>query len=68
MERGKSLGEFKGLYRRKYMNRPLFFLGKTLEGVIISAILIFCLAALLWSRIEHGPFWIPLVQWLRSLI
>jgi hypothetical protein len=50
------------------MTRPLFFLGKTLEGVIISAILIFCLAALLWSRIEHGPFWIPLVQWLRSLI
>jgi hypothetical protein len=50
------------------MNRFLFVLGKTIESAVISAILVFCLAIFLWSRLERGPFWNPLVQWLRHLI
>lgn len=50
------------------MNRFLFMLGKTVEGIVILAILVFCLAIFLWSRLEHGPFWSPLVHWLRNLV
>ena len=50
------------------MNRFIFMLSKTIEGIVISAILVFCLAIFLWSRLEHGPFWSPFVQWLRNLV